>query len=305
MQVFDIPIDERGCESTPHGTFGFPLAIYTTRIQSNVLGYVTWHWHPELQFCIVVNGQVEFSVNQETFLLGPGEGIFVNSGQLHMARNADGQDSTYACLDFDARLISSFAGSAVAAKHVNPYLGEPSCAVCLLNDSVAWQKLVLEQLTEVYEDFHGKEPDELQITILLSSVWRALVRHAFAHAETSHQRPIKPQVKEMLDYIGAHFAEPISLDDVARHVSLSKATCCRDFKAQLGHTLSEHILNIRLQHASRLLLTTDSSITDVALACGFGSSSYFIMKFRKSTGVSPAVWRKRQLAAATETLLTM
>ncbi len=305
MQVFDIPIDEHGHESTPHGTFDFPLAIYTTRIQSNVLGYITWHWHTELQFCIVIKGMVEFLVNQETYTLGPGQGIFVNSGQLHMARNAEGFDSTYACLDFDARLVSSFAGSAVSTKYVAPYLGKASCAVCLLDPGETWQKHVLEQLVEVYENYHGKTPDELKMTILLSDAWRSLVKNALSLAAATEAKPIKPQVKEILDYIGQHYTQAISLDDVARHVNLSKATCCRDFKAQLGHTLSEHILNMRLQQASRLLLTTDLNITEVALACGFGSSSYFIMKFRKSTGVSPAVWRKRQIAAANETLLTM
>lgn len=305
MQVYDIAIDERGRESTPHGTFAFPLAIYTTRIQSNVLGYITWHWHPELQFCIVINGRVEFFVNQESFTLGPGQGIFVNSEQLHMARNVEGEDSTYACLDFDARLVAGFAGSAVESKYVAPYLGKSSCALCLLDKSVPWQGRVLERLLEVYENFHSKGPDELLITIRLCDAWREMVGNAFVSSGTSETKPIKPQVKEMLDYIGANYSKTISLDDVARHVNLSKATCCRDFKAQLGHTLSEHILNMRLQQASRLLLTTDLSITDVALACGFGSSSYFIMKFRKSTGVSPAVWRKRQIAAANETLLTM
>ncbi len=305
MQVYDIPVDEGGRESTPHGTFAFPLAIYTTRIRSNVLGYITWHWHPELQFCVVLEGRVEFFVNQESYTLGPGQGIFVNSEQLHMARNAEGEDSTYACLDFDARMVAGFAGSAVATKYVAPYLGKSSCATCLLDQGVAWQARVLGQLAEVYENFHGPETDELQITILLSDVWRELVNNAFQLSGTSESRAIKPQVKEMLDYIGANFTQPVSLDDVARHVNLSKATCCRDFKAQLGHTLSEHILNMRLQKASRLLLTTDLNITEVALACGFGSSSYFIMKFRKSTGVSPAAWRKSQAAAARETLLTM
>lgn len=305
MQVYDIPIDERGRESTPHGTFAFPLAIYTTRIQSNVLGYITWHWHPELQFCIVIKGQVELFVNQESFTLGPGKGIFVNSEQLHMARNAEGFDSTYACLDFDARMVSGFAGSAVGTKYVAPYLGKASCAMCLLDPSVTWQKDVLEQLMEVYENYHGAAPDELEMTILLCSAWQSLVKNALSLAAAGEAKPIKPQVKEMVDYIGEHYTQAISLEDVARHVNLSKATCCRDFKAQLGHTLSEHILSMRLQQASRLLLTTEMNITDVALACGFGSSSYFIMKFRKSAGVSPAVWRKRQIAAANETLLTM
>ena len=65
-----------------------------------------------LQFCLVTRGAVEFHVSETVLSLSPGQGIFINAGQLHMARDGDGQGA-YLCLDFHPRLIAGTAGGAV------------------------------------------------------------------------------------------------------------------------------------------------------------------------------------------------
>ena len=112
MQVYDIHLNKQRREETLHGSFALPLAVYTTVIRRNVLGFVNWHWHEELQFCLVTRGAVEFHVSETVLSLSPGQGIFINAGQLHMARDGDGQGA-YLCLDFHPRLIAGTAGGAV------------------------------------------------------------------------------------------------------------------------------------------------------------------------------------------------
>ena len=110
MQVYDIHQNKQRREETRHGSFALPLAVYTTVIRRNVLGFVNWHWHEELQFCLVTRGAVEFHVSETVLSLSPGQGIFINAGQLHMARDGDGQGA-YLCLDFHPRLIAGTAGA--------------------------------------------------------------------------------------------------------------------------------------------------------------------------------------------------
>ncbi len=112
MQVYDIHLNKQRREETRHGSFALPLAVYTTVIRRNVLGFVNWHWHEELQFCLVTRGAVEFHVSETVLSLSPGQGILINAGQLHMARDGDGQGA-YLCLDFHPRLIAGTAGGAV------------------------------------------------------------------------------------------------------------------------------------------------------------------------------------------------
>ena len=86
MQIYDIPIDSSGQETTAHGTFDFPLAVYETVLNRNILGFVSWHWHREFQFCLVTAGTVAFWVQGQQLVLTEGQGLFINSNILHMVR---------------------------------------------------------------------------------------------------------------------------------------------------------------------------------------------------------------------------
>ena len=66
MQVFNIPIDEEQKETTIHGSFDFPLAVYDSVMSRNVLGYINWHWHEELQSCLVTLGTIDFFCRPQT-----------------------------------------------------------------------------------------------------------------------------------------------------------------------------------------------------------------------------------------------
>ena len=80
MQVYDIHLNKQRREETRHGSFALPLAVYTTVIRRNVLGFVNWHWHEELQFCLVTRGAVEFHVSETVLSLSPGQAFSSTPG---------------------------------------------------------------------------------------------------------------------------------------------------------------------------------------------------------------------------------
>ena len=86
MQVYNININENKMETTSHGTEEFPIAIYETILRKNILGFVDWHWHSELQFCFITSGTVRFTVNSFSADLEKGNGIFINSGIMHTSK---------------------------------------------------------------------------------------------------------------------------------------------------------------------------------------------------------------------------
>lgn len=303
MQIYDIPFDQNHMETTHHGNFSFPLAIYTTQISKNILGYIDWHWHHELQFCVVIHGKVEFFVNQNRFILKQGEGIFINTEQLHMAKNLDKEDSTYICLDLDSRLISGFMGSIIQIKYVDPYLKDTKMTVCLLQRKISWQAKILDLLLSINKLYHDNNCDEMQICIELSTLWHTLIS---SYTNTNIQSiSISPQVRKILEYVRINYASAITLEQISKQVALAKSTCCREFKKQMGCTIFDYILNIRLQEASRLLLTSNLSITEIAINCGFNNCSYFTKEFRIKTGSSPSTYRREKQRIKKDILSTI
>lgn len=299
MQVYDIVLDGSRKETTRHGSFEFPLAVYTTQISRNILGYVAWHWHEELQFCVVTDGTVDFHVQNEVVSLSEGEGIFINVGQMHQARNHPGCESAYICLDFHPDLLAGFLGSAVDTKSVAPYITAESPSYCVLNRGSAWQQETLDRLIEIHERYTRQEEGcELQIQILLLQSWQSLVTEIFQKYGRVKTNVWDPRIKKMMDYIHLHYMESLSLGELAHSVNLSESACCRTFKRHVKCTVFQYLMDYRLTMSTHMLLTGSDSITDIAYQCGFGSTSYFIERFRKRSGVSPLVYKvenKRRL----------
>lgn len=269
---------------------------YTTRISRNILKAIPWHWHEELQFCVVMEGDVAFQINDHTVHLTAGEGIFINVGQMHQAKNEKGSDSKYICIDFHPKLISGFRGSLVEEKYVLPFTERPSAAYSVLAPTVLWQQRVIQQLLELHAlDEERQSGYELTTQILLLQIWETLVREVFTLPGQEAPRIWDPRIKQMIEYLRAHYMTRVRLEDLAAAVNLSKSACCREFKRHVKCTIFDYLLDYRLIIATRMLLTTDAPITQIAYECGFGSTSYFIEKFKKKSGLSPLAYRKEKL----------
>jgi len=88
-------------------------------------------------------------------------------------------------------------------------------------------------------------------------------------------------------YIEAHVEDEVDLGECASHLGISRRQLERLFQRYLDTTPLQYLNKVRLQHARSLLTETNLSVMQVAVACGFGSSSYFSKVFRTQYGVSP------------------
>lgn len=94
------------------------------------------------------------------------------------------------------------------------------------------------------------------------------------------------------DYILAHLADELTLADLARLVGLSKRHLQRAFSENFGTTPHRYILQQRVDRAKHHLIRTKDSITDIALATGFGEVEHFSTTFKRFTGLTPSEFRR-------------
>lgn len=99
-------------------------------------------------------------------------------------------------------------------------------------------------------------------------------------------------VRKAMAYVHEHYAEPISRQDIARHVGMDEDYLTTCFRHELGVTPIAYLNRYRVSQAKRLLVETDKSITEIALAVGFSDSGYFSRVFRRETGRSPEAFRR-------------
>jgi AraC-like DNA-binding protein len=99
-------------------------------------------------------------------------------------------------------------------------------------------------------------------------------------------------VAKLLNYLGSNFHENITLEMLSKEVGLSTFRIVHLIKEVTGKTVLQHVHQLRVQEAQRLLEQSDLSCTDIAYETGFGDQSYFIKQFRKWMGITPARYRR-------------
>lgn len=100
-----------------------------------------------------------------------------------------------------------------------------------------------------------------------------------------------PAVAEATRFVHANAGRPIGVDDVAHEMTMSRRQLERRFRLALGRSVLDEIIRCRIDRARTLLLETDLTLPQIALASGFRSASYFNLVFRHKTGAPPGQFR--------------
>ena len=102
---------------------------------------------------------------------------------------------------------------------------------------------------------------------------------------------LNERMQAFLSYIEMHYAEDISLEQLAKSAHVSKSECMRCFKSSVQMTPYKYLTEYRLSKASELLLSSDEPIGSIAICVGFHQVSHFGKCFKEKTGYSPREYR--------------
>ncbi len=100
------------------------------------------------------------------------------------------------------------------------------------------------------------------------------------------------RIGRAVEFIENHFAESITIDDIAACCHVSRRHFFRLFEQAVGMAPMEYLKKVRLQKAATMLLTTNANVTEVAFACGFNDSNYFSSLYHKEFGMSPSRFKR-------------
>ena len=253
---------------------------------------IDWHWHTEFQFYWVRRGAAEIWVEAERFALSAGAVLFIGAGQAHrcLARTADAEVIS---VDVHPRLVGPEGGE-LYRRYAQPLLGgKPECV--LFAPDAPDGRTVRDGLAALYRAW--EEPGAyraIRVQARGLSLWEsflsALPEEVLHPARGAAEQS---RLKQMLAFLQAHYAEPVTLEALAAEVHLSRSECSRYFKRAVGQPPFAYLNAYRIERSLRLLCESNASIAEVAAAVGFGSQSHFTAQFRRRQGMTPGQYRRR------------
>ena len=262
-----IQTNQKQRELKDHGTFAFPVNISHENLFSYERSSFFWHWHPEIELTLIVSGDINYQVNDKTYHLTTGEGLFCNANMPHTGHMYNKEDCVYISTTFDPRIIYGFESSRIQTAYVTPLTLDDRFSSIKFSPDVAWQAEILANLTKIWEISSSKAPCwDFQIQILLSRIWLILYQNTEPQTETlpAVQRD-RERLLVLLSYLRDHYQEKILLEQVAAQINICKSECCRFFKSHMNESLFDYLLHYRIQKSLPLLQNTNKSITDISL----------------------------------------
>jgi transcriptional regulator GlxA family with amidase domain len=112
---------------------------------------------------------------------------------------------------------------------------------------------------------------------------------------TKSQVHEQPKLTEAVELMESNIEEPLSTEDIAGHVGISRRQLERLFNRYLDSVPSKYYLHIRLERARNQLFQTQQSIMEIALQCGFSSGAHLSTSYRNHFGLTPSEERRRAL----------
>lgn len=267
----------------------YPVYVRLGRLSSYPRYSAEEHWHDDLEFILILSGEMTYNVNGEKILLSEGEGIFVNSRQLHFGYSESCEECVFICILVHPMLLCS--SQSVERKYIAPIIYDGGTAFLHVAGKSDWEMSILGAIRSIYDARDG-DGAELVIQKNLFEIWIGLYGHV-RQSGVSEGRSHKLSVlKAAISYVGTHYKERLTLDDVARAGNISRTGCCELFKGYLNKTPIEYLTQYRLRKGAELLVKTDMTVLEISLEVGFSGASYFTETFRRLYGSTPSEYRK-------------
>jgi AraC family transcriptional regulator len=162
-----------------------------------------------------------------------------------------------------------------------------------LGRSQDWVHHVISLLDAAMHQLHHKEKTAHGAILKAASLLRQQIDPpASQEAPDGRGRLLAWQARKVRDYIDSHITGPVLVADLCALVQRSDAHFSRSFKRTFGESPHSFVVRRRVDLAAQYMLTTDASLSDIALRCGFADQAHLCKHFRQAAGQTPSAWRR-------------
>lgn len=251
------------------------------------------HYHKYIELLYAVEGGYEVYINGDVQRMPQGHMVVINAGELHATR-ATGQHNTEVCIKFVPEILFSSEQTVTEMEYSIPYVFEHfGYRRCFEREQLA-KTFLPEAFLRVKQEHEEKAFGyELAIRAEVMRIFAWILRywHDEADAKDIPAQRENDIIRRAREYVQAYYADA-TLQGAAEHCGLSYSYFSRLFMRCMKMRFSQYVNLVRVNQSMKELALSDRSITEIALTCGFSSTSYYIQTFRQLKHTSPNQFRR-------------
>ncbi|AEI45769.1 AraC family transcriptional regulator [Paenibacillus mucilaginosus] len=257
-----------------------------------------WHYHKEVEFLVVLEGQLGVQTKDDSCILGPGDVMLLGASQPHRTYKSD--PTAIRQVVFQVDLAQHFDQSTMPYLSTFSELTRPLGELnYIFRENAEARQEAFRLVMDIYEESQQKQRGyEMSISSSIKRLLLLLLRSDYRGVLGRTDDTELLRLRPALDYVDRHLGEKIAVEDVCGLLNLSYHYFIKYFKKAMGLSFVDYVNYKRVKTAERLLLTRDLSIMEVGFEVGIPNMAQFYKLFKRHNQCSPKEFRQRMRSQA-------
>lgn len=255
------------------------------------------HSHDFVELVFVLEGQGTHTIDGKDYAIVNGSFFSVDAGQTHSLLFDD--NAEYYNIFLSVPFLEQFPLQLDEEKYgyhlVSSYTASP--AVYFDQDTAAFISRIFQ---EINSEFNGQKPLRIETMHTLFRLLLLQVHRVQLEPKDGERTRAYMALPQVLDYINAHFTEPIRLHWLAEKYNYNPAYFGRLFRRSYGISFEAYIQKKRISYAKELLITTDYSVDIILQKIGYTNKNNFYRAFLEDCGCTPKEYRSNEMGVSNQ-----
>ena len=244
------------------------------------------HHHNAFELYYIIKGEREYFIEDEFFKLNENDLVIIPQNLIH---RTEGKGASrfliYFTLDYLKKYFTDEMIDSLSIHRPIVFRAEE-------NRKEQFELLLNTFLIEYNRSVkEGKNP--LYDPLLAGYLYQILFTVTYGNNTYVPQEYSDGRIGSIVKYINENYSQISDIEEIASQFYISKYHLCRIFNQNLGVPLITYLNTIKIRKACKMIKSGKSSLTEIAMKCGFNSSSYFCKVFKAEKGISPTEYKKQ------------
>jgi AraC-like DNA-binding protein len=284
------------------GDLPLPFSAHTQQAMG-MATMVHAHIHSYIEILYTLSGQFRILLNNKDYSFGPGDMVLVNSNEIHNIIALTPGLNKYIVIKFEPELLYTTTQTLFEMKYVMPFILNESTHQKIFKKEEIKNSVIPGIVKSIVQEYTDKNYGyELAIRANIFNLFLFILRRWNAqnvdlNINRDMNKDLVRRLQIVFDYVENNYQNDITSLNMAAMCNLSYSYFSRVFKKIMKKNFKEYLNFVRISKAEQLLSTSELNITEIALAVGFSTSSYFIQQFKQYKKISPKQFQNKYMKA--------